>query len=353
MFELAQRFSSNPILRAADIPPSRPDFLVQSVLNPGAFRYQGRIGLLLRVAERPPQEPGWVSTPVLDPESESGCRILRVRHDSPHLNRSDPRLFCYRGQVYLTTLSHLRLAWSDDGERFTVDDKPTLQGDGPLETFGIEDCRVSEIDERYWLTYSAVSSSGYGVGLISTADWVSFDRHGMIFTTPNKDCAIIPCRIGPYYYAVHRPSSPTFGGHYLWTARSKDLLHWGDHRCIATTRAGMWDSARLGAGAAPIWTEQGWLEIYHGATDEDRYCLGLMLLDHSDPTRILARSIRPILEPEAEYEREGFFGGVVFTNGHVVDGSRIRVYYGAADSCVCGAQYGLESLLQSLKEMSR
>jgi len=78
-----------------------------------------------------------------------------------------------------------------------------------------------------------------------------------------------------------------------------------------------------------------------------------MLLDHSDPTRILARSIRPILEPEADYECEGFFGGVVFTNGHVVDGSRIMVYYGAADSCVCGVQYGLESLLQSLQEMSR
>jgi len=216
MFELAQRFSSNPILRAADIPPSRPDFLVQSVLNPGAFRYQGRIGLLLRVAERPPQELGWVSTPVLDPESEGGCRILRIRQDSPQLNSSDPRLFCYRGQVYLTTLSHLRLAWSDDGERFTVDDKPTLQGDGPLETFGIEDCRVSEIDGRYWLTYSAVSSSGYGVGCISTADWVSFDRHGMIFTTPNKDCAIIragsariimPCT-GP----AARPSAGTTSG---------------------------------------------------------------------------------------------------------------------------------------------
>ncbi len=351
MSELAQRFSSNPLVCAADVPPSRPDLIVESVLNPGAFRFRGRIGLLLRVAERPRQEPGWISTPVLDPAAESGCRIVQIRRDDPQVKMTDPRLFHYRGQVYLTTLSHLRLAWSDDGERFTVDDQPTLRGDGPQENFGIEDCRVSEMEGRYWLTYSAVSSHGYGVGLISTVDWVSFDRHGMIFTTPNKDCAIIPRRIGPYYYALHRPSSPTFGGHYLWTARSADLLHWGDHRCLATTRPGMWDSARLGAGAAPIWTEQGWLEIYHGVNDEDRYCLGLMLLDASDPTRILARSMHPILEPDAGYEREGFFGGVVFTNGHVVDGSRITVYYGAADSCVCGAQYHLESLLQSLKDV--
>ena len=116
-------------------------------------------------------------------------------------------------------------------------------------------------------------------------------------------------------------------------------MHWGNHRCIAHSRKGMWDSARVGAGAAPIRTPQGWLEIYHGATvNPTRYCLGAMLLDLDEPWKVLARSKEPIMEPIAEYEQVGFFGNVVFTNGHLVDGDEVTIYYGASDSVICGAQ---------------
>jgi len=346
--ELGRRFASNPILRPEDVMPSRPELVVECVMNPGAFRFRGRTGLLLRVCERPQQEPGFVSTPVLDPGAESGLRILRMRGDDAELKVIDSRVFVYQGRTHLTTLSHLRLAWSDDGTEFTVDPKPTLEGEGPQECFGIEDCRVTEIDGCYYLTYSAVAPVGYGVGLISTMNWQTFRRHGLILPTPNKDCAILPQWIGNSFCALHRPSSPGFGGHYLWLARSPDLVHWGDHRCIALPRPDSWDSARIGAGAAPILTEKGWLEIYHGANDQDRYCLGLLLLDAEDPSRMLARSAKPILEPVAEYERQGFFGNVIFTNGHVVDGDRLTVYYGAADTVVCGAVFSIEELLSTL-----
>jgi beta-1,2-mannobiose phosphorylase / 1,2-beta-oligomannan phosphorylase len=344
----ARRFASNPIVRPGDVRPSRPGLKVQCVLNPGAFRFRDRTGLLLRVCERPEQERGYVCTPVLDPEAPTGVRVLRIRKSDGRLQAIDSRVFMYRGTTHLTTLSHLRLAWSDDGEHFTVEPKPAIEGDGRQEEFGVEDCRVVQIGKRFYLTYSAVASLGYGVGLISTADWNTFQRHGLIFPTPNKDCAILPGKVGGYFYALHRPSSPGFGGHFMWMARSPDLLHWGDHRCIAVPRPGMWDSARIGAGAAPILTEAGWLEIYHGATEKDRYCQGLMLLDRDNPFRVIARSIDPILEPEASYEREGFFGNVVFTNGHVVEGDLVTVYYGAADSVVCGARFSLRKLLNSL-----
>ena len=74
MQELMNRFPENPLLRPTDAPPSRADMVVECLLNPGAFRYQGKTGLLLRVAERPQPEEGWVSTPVLDPTSEGGIR---------------------------------------------------------------------------------------------------------------------------------------------------------------------------------------------------------------------------------------------------------------------------------------
>src|SRR5678810_246728 len=109
-------------------------------------------------------------------------------------------------------------------------------------------------------------------------------------------------RINGKYYALHRPSSTQLGGNYIWLAESTDLLHWGNHRCVATTRKMKWDGARVGAGAAPIKTDQGWLEIYHGADDNNRYCLGALLLDLNDPFRVVARSEQPIMEPTTGYE---------------------------------------------------
>src|SRR5262249_47165831 len=158
------------------------------------------------------------------------------------------------------------------------------------ESFGIEDCRVVNVDGVFQLTYTMVSSYGVGVGLIQTRDWRHFERRGMIFPPHNKDCAFFPEKINGRYYALHRPSSPQLGGNYIWLAESPDLLHWGNHRCLAITRNAMWDSARIGAGAAPIKTSKGWLEIYHGADAANRYCLGGLLLDPNDPSKVLARS---------------------------------------------------------------
>jgi predicted GH43/DUF377 family glycosyl hydrolase len=108
------------------------------------------------------------------------------------------------------------------------------------------------------------------------------------------------------------------------------------------------DSARVGAGAAPIRTPAGWLEIYHGADSEHRYCLGALLLDLQQPWKVLARSPQPIMEPIADYERTGFFGNVVFTNGHLVHGDTATLYYGASDSVICGARFSIQEILQAL-----
>jgi predicted GH43/DUF377 family glycosyl hydrolase len=104
----------------------------------------------------------------------------------------------------------------------------------------------------------------------------------------------------------------------------------------------------VGAGAAPIKTEKGWLEIYHGANVEHQYCLGAFLLDLNDPSKVLARTDAPIMKPTEPYELSGFFGNVVFTNGHVVDGDTITIYYGASDEFVCGAKFSIKEILGAL-----
>jgi predicted GH43/DUF377 family glycosyl hydrolase len=347
MADIAQRFAENPLLRPGDFRPSGPGLKVECLLNPGAFRFHGRTSLLLRVAERPEQRPGWTSFPVLGAPGE--VKILEFDNADPKLDRSDPRVLRYDGVDYLTTLSHLRLVSSVDGVRFAEDGTPPLFGEGELETYGIEDCRVTQIGATYYLTFTGVSAHVVGVGLRSTSDWRHIAAHGMILPPHNKDCALFESRIGGHYYALHRPSSPALGGNFIWLAQSPDLLHWGNHRCLARSRPGQWDSARVGAGAAPIRTPEGWLAIYHGADHRNRYCLGALLLDLAQPWKVRARSREPIMEPLADYERTGFFGNVVFTNGHVVDGDVVTLYYGASDTVICGARFSLGQILDALQ----
>jgi predicted GH43/DUF377 family glycosyl hydrolase len=345
--DIAKRFPENPLMRPQDLQPGIEGMEITCLLNPGVFRFEGKIWLVLRVAERPKQIEGKISFPIYN--KAGNIEILSFDKNDPDLDASDPRVISYKKKDYLTTLSYLRLVCSDDGVNFyEPDGYPPIFGRGELETFGIEDCRVATMEGGFALSFTEVSEFGVGVGLIRTNDWKNFSREGMIFPPHNKDCAIFEEKINGKYYALHRPSSPDLGGNYIWIAESPDLIHWGQHKCIATVRPGSWDSARVGAGAAPIRTEKGWLEIYHGATAEHRYCLGALLLDINDPEKVLARSVEPIMEPIQPYEQTGFFGNVVFTNGHVVDGDKITIYYGASDEVICGAELSIKQILESL-----
>lgn len=318
------------------------------MLNPGVFVMDGRICMIIRVAERPEQKEGKISFPVYE---DNRFKVLEFDRDSPDIDLSDPRVINYKGQDYLTTLSYLRLVFSDDGVHFYEDSKyPPVFGNGFYESFGIEDCRVATMDDGYYLTFTEVSPVAVGVGMMHTRDFRHFTHEGMIFPPHNKDCALFEEKIDGRYYALHRPSSPELGGNYMWIAESPDRIHWGRHKCVATTRKCFFDSARLGAGASPIRTDEGWLEIYHGADSSNRYCLGAMLLDLKDPSKVLARSSEPIMEPVAPYEQTGFFGNVVFTNGQIVDGDTVHIYYGASDEVICKADFSIKEILAMLKD---
>lgn len=348
MSDIARRFRQNPLLEPKDLQPSNKNLQIISLLNPGVFVFEGKIWLLVRVAESIAQKEGVLFFPIVNAAGE--IEIIEVSLNDPDLVATDARIVQYKGLDYLTTLSHLRLLSSEDGIHFSEpNDTASLLGSGKLEQFGIEDARVSKLGDYYYITYTAVSPSGVGVGLRITKDWKNFEFKGLIFPPHNKDCAIFEELINGRYYALHRPSSPQIGGNFIWLAESPDGLHWGNHKFLLGTRAGLWDSARVGAGAAPIKTDKGWLEIYHGANAQHQYCLGAFLMDLEDPSKVLARTIYPIMVPTESYELSGFFGYVVFTNGHVVDSDTLTVYYGAADEFVCGAQFSISEILSKLE----
>lgn len=347
------RYEQNPLITPQDVRPFHDGFEVIGAFNAGIARYGEEILMLLRVAERPVQDvPGKVKVPLLDPET-GRVEVVELDAADPRCDFSDPRVVRDVAEpvdfAYLTSVSYIRVARSRDGRHFQVDDAPLVYPSGPLESFGIEDPRVTQIGDVYYIYYSAVSPVGIGVNLVSTTDFRTIERHGMIFCPDNKDVVIFPEKIGGKYYALHRPMARSAGRPEIWIAESNDLLHWGNHRHLFGVRPGMWDGGRIGGGTVPVRTDRGWLEFYHGATRDNRYCMGAVLLDPHDPSRVLARSRTPILEPETDYEKRGFFGEVVFSCGVLVEGDTVKMYYGASDTSMAGAELSLQEIMDSLE----
>ena len=343
------RHPSNPLITPAQVNPSRTGFEVIGTFNAGVTRFGGETLMLVRVAERPASsDPDVFLCPHLG--HDGALAIKRIRRDDPAYDTSDPRIIRGRsnGETFLTSISHLRLARSPDGVRFDVEDTPWLTAQDALEAFGIEDARITPVDGRYYVNYSVVSPYGIATSLVSTSDFASIDRHGIIFPPSNRDVVIFPERVNGLYTAYHRPMPGEFGQYCIWSATSPDLIHWGNHRLVLEGGRGGWEAGRVGGGAPPLKTERGWLSIYHAADRNNVYCLGAYLTPLDDPSRVIARSPQPILQPEADYELRGFFGNVVFTCGALIEGETLRVYYGASDDRMALAEAPVSAVLDSL-----
>jgi predicted GH43/DUF377 family glycosyl hydrolase len=349
MMSVFIRHPLNPLITPAQVHPSYPDFEVIGTFNAGATRLGDETLLLVRVAERPcTVEPGWIACPYVNQHGE--IALHRVHHADPDYDTRDPRLVRHlrTGTVHLTSISHIRQARSVDGVHFMVDDRAWLKPETSYESYGVEDARITAINGAYFVNYSAVSAYGIATGLVETADFRAYIRHGIIFPPSNRDVALFPTQLNGMYLCYHRPMPGEFGRYSIWLASSPDLVRWGDHRLVLEGSEMAWDSGRVGGGAPPIWTEHGWLSIYHAADRQHRYCLGAFLASHSNPGHVIARTLEPIFVPEAPYETKGFFPNVVFTCGVTLLNGIIRLYYGASDDTISLAEAPLTSLLSLL-----
>jgi predicted GH43/DUF377 family glycosyl hydrolase len=302
--DIIHRWEGNPTITVDDIP-----FRCNSVFNAGAIRYGEEYLLLLRV------------------EDLKGRSVFAI-------------------------------ARSNDGFHFTVDPEPAMVPSEiePFRTYerrGIEDPRISEIEGKYYIMYTAYSKYGACLALARTEDFVHFHRMGVVSEPENKDGVLFPRKINGRYARLDRPLAGGMGN--IWVSYSKDLKMWGDARIVMTTRSGYWDSDRIGASAPPIETPQGWLEIYHGVKNTSGgpvYRLGVVLLDLEDPSRVIGRSAVPILSPREYYERIGDIGNVVFSCGAVPNGHNggLKVYYGAGDTCICVGITSIDELIERCEQ---
>jgi predicted GH43/DUF377 family glycosyl hydrolase len=348
-----RRLSTRLLLRPGDVPPSRDDFEVVGVFNPGSVRAGSEVVLLVRVAERPRERrPGFAGLPRWD--AAVGLTVDWVPDED--LEPIDPRVVRRKadGLVRLTFTSHLRVVLCGDGRAMREITAVTFRPEGQAEEFGVEDPRITPLNGRFYFTYVAVSRHGPATALASTADFRTFERHGIVFCPENKDVVLFPEPIAGAYAALHRPVCGTpFTRPEMWIARSPDLVHWGAHAPLAVSGGG-WQSGRVGAGPPPIRVPDGWLAIYHGNRHPGRpgevgtYYAGAVLLDSDNPTTVLRRTAEPFFRPEAAFEVSGFVPNVVFPTGVVEDGDVLLVYYGAADAVTAVVEFSVRDVLRAM-----
>lgn len=304
--KLLTRHESNPILTAQDWP-----YPVHTVFNPAAVRLSNGETLLL-------------------------CRVE---------DRSG--------------LSHFCTARSMNGvDGWQIDSAPTFCPDPvnyPEEAWGVEDPRVTYVpeEEEYLIAYTAFGRSGPGVAIASTVDFVHFQRYGMVMHPSDKNAALFPRRIRGEFAMIHRPTTEMTS--HMWLSFSPNLHSWGGQMLLLPARRGSWwDANKIGLTCPPIETEEGWLILYHGVrvhASGSIYRIGLALLDLENPEVCLRRGREWIFGPEAPYELVGDVGSVVFPCGYTLqdDGDTIRIYYGAADTCIAMATGSVRQMLDWLR----
>lgn len=307
--ELFLRNPQNPILSAKDWP-----YPVNSVFNPAAVQFHDKTLLLARVEDR-------------------------------------------RG------FSHFTKAISANGvNNWQIDSSPTLEPDAdlyPEERWGIEDPRITWLPEleKWAITFTAFSRGGPLVALALTQDFINFERLGPIMPPEDKDAALFPRRIHGKWVLIHRPITANYvPGAHIWISTSLDLKQWGERQILMHARRGSWwDGGKIGLAAPPIETDSGWILLYHGVRQTSSgsiYRLGLALLDLDNPNKVLHRSDEWVFGPSDSYERNGDVDDVVFPSGWVLDSKSglLKMYYGAADSCIAMATTTTTDLLEYLKQ---
>lgn len=216
------------------------------------------------------------------------------------------------------------------------------------ESNGIEDARFvcfrgEDGNTMYYATYTAYNGRTILPQMIETRDFLHF----RVLTlsggaVQNKGMALFPRRVNGDYLMLSRQDDEN-----LFLMRSRDPHHWDDPHLLMRP-VEMWESVKIGNCGSPIETPEGWLVITHGVGPMRRYCIGAALLDLNDPSRVIGRLRKPLLEPTGN-EREGYVPNVVYSCGAMVHGGRLILPYAMSDTASAIVSVPLDELLACLK----
>ena len=325
--------------------------------------------------------------PILSPHPEHPWEDLAVFNPAAWYDeRAGEVLLLYRaaesGPEYKC---YFGLAKSRDGYHFErVSDQPVLNPS--VEGFDgatIQDPRMVKIGDWFYITYACrhypfgqfwipkeqqyrrpacppefpryLRINATLTGLLLTQDFQTWIRAGWL-TDPlldDRDVILFPEQVGGKFVMLHRPLEwvgPRYGVEHAsaWISLADDLLGFRESQLLITNKY-PWETAKLGINTPPLKTEHGWLTIYHAVGPDKFYRLGALLLDLEDPRRVLHRTPDWLMQPEMDYEIEGYYRGVCFPCGAVVIDGTLFVYYGGGDKYCAVATCGLDDLVQHLR----
>ncbi|MBR3518205.1 MAG: glycoside hydrolase family 130 protein [Lachnospiraceae bacterium] len=249
---------------------------------------------------------------------------------------------------------------SDDGIHWNFDEEciafKDSEGNDFLPLYAY-DPRLVCIDGTYYAIWCQ-DAYGAAIGMAKTTDFKTWTRLENPFLPFNRNAVLFPRKVNGKYLMLSRPSDSghtPFGDIYL--SESPDLEYWGHHRHVMGRSEEWWESVKIGAGAAPIETSEGWLVFYHGVTGTCNgfvYSIGGAILDRDMPSKVKYRCNTFLLTPEEWYEERGFVPNVCFPCAtiHDAETGRIAIYYGCADSYVSLAFTTLDQIVDYIKEHS-
>jgi len=327
---------------------------VLGAFNPGFTRLaNGNLLLMVRVAEA-------LKTPVFD----GHVHAIRWTHGGYRLDAwpldfaetSDPRKFMIHGAGGWKVMALTSLSWllpvelSPDGlERVEIHYDKAVAPHANFQCYGLEDARITKIDDRYLMTTCSVSPERHSTTLYSSTNGFDWRFEDMVLDHQNKDMLIFEGLIGGQYWAQTRPLGDLYfayppesewrAGPSINLASSPDALHWKPWREPGIRpHTGTVATARMGGGAPPILTPEGWLTLWHGV--EPKEIVGIYrtywsILDKDDPAKVLRTDHKPLLEASTELtrpiEHQLYLSDVVFTTGVVDAGEHFIVASGEAD----------------------
>jgi predicted GH43/DUF377 family glycosyl hydrolase len=280
-------------------------------------------------------------TPILSPPS-SGWESAGTFNPAVISSRGK-LVMLYRGQDASGT-SRLGYAESRDGIHFTARAEPVLEPETPYEmNGGVEDPRLVEIRERYYLTYTGYNKKEAQLCLAESRDLIHWRRLGVILPAYQgnwnrgwtKSGAIVPGKIAGRYW-MYWLGTAADQTDQMGLSSSADLADWKEETAapVLPRRPGKFDSRVVEPGPPPILLGNSIVLVYNGADDHLVYRTGIAVFDRQDPRKLLYRSDQPVFDPQKDWEKAGQVPNVVFVEGMVKLRGRWLFYYGAADKFV-------------------
>lgn len=295
-------------------------------------------------------------------------RVLRKYKNNPVMSPEkmpedvlytfNPGAIYHNGEYILimdvTTIDDIHRLWiarSKDGYNFVPDPKALKlpEADPFHPEMNTYDPRITKIGNMYYILYASdLEQNEVRLGLLKTSDFEHFERVCTASELGNRNGALFPEKYKDLYFRLDRPFGNEQDPCSMWMSFSPDLVYWGKSRPVMYQGKPFKDGFKMGAGAVPIKTDKGWLEIYHTVSTTCNgfiYRLKACLLDLDEPWNVLGYT-NFILWPEFEYEMKGRVMNVVFTCNALADEQgNLKIYYGAADTTIGLAEGKVEDLV--------